>query len=136
MKNSKLVAFGATKRKGIKPEEDSNLNALVASGADYISIFGKSSKLHVEEIIKTTLQENLDMIFDTVSYLVGLGKTVFYDAEHFFDGYKLSAEYALDTLKAAARAGASRIVLCDTNGGCFPDEIYETQRNALRRMFK
>lgn len=134
MKNSKLVAFGATKRKGIKPEEDSNLNALVASGADYISIFGKSSKLHVEEIIKTTLQENLDMIFDTVSYLVGLGKTVFYDAEHFFDGYKLSAEYALDTLKAAARAGASRIVLCDTNGGCFPDEIYEITKKCAEEL--
>ena len=122
---TKLVAFGSTKRKEIKPENDSNVNALLTANTEYISIFGKSHDLHVEKILQVSLEENLDMIEKTITYLTGLDKKVLFDAEHFFDGYKSNPDYALETLKAAAKAGARTLVLCDTNGGCFPDEIAE-----------
>ncbi len=123
LKNAKLVAFGSTKRKFIKPEEDDNLNALLTADTEYISIFGKSWDMHVTEVLGTTLEENLNMISETIKYLVNKGKKIFFDSEHFFDGYKNNPDYAVETLKAAADAGASRLVLCDTNGGCFPEEI-------------
>ena len=94
-------------------------------GVKTVAIFGKSWDLHVKEILKTSLEENLNMISDTISYLTECGKDVFFDAEHFFDGYKANPEYALQTLVTAEKAGAKYVVLCDTNGGCFPDEIYE-----------
>ena len=99
-----------------------NVQALLTADTEAIAIFGKSWDLHVAEI-KTTPEENLRMITDTISFFVSRGKTVFFDAEHFFDGYKANPEYALQTLYAAERAGATCLVLCDTNGGCFPDEI-------------
>ncbi len=121
--HTKLVAFGSTRRCNIKPEDDNNLNALIDAGTDYVCIFGKTSSFHVEHIINTTLEENLIMIKDSIEYLVSKGKEVFFDAEHFFDGYKADKEYAIKALKTAEAAGASRIILCDTNGGTFPDEM-------------
>ena len=125
LKNSKLVAFGSTRRCNQKASEDANLKALLAADTEYVCIFGKSWDFHVEQIINTTKEENLNMIKDTISYLTSKGKKVFYDAEHFFDGYKANKEYAIETLKAAQSAGAITIVLCDTRGGTFPDELVD-----------
>lgn len=124
-RNAKLVAFGATRKPGIKPEEDVGCVALAQAGTEYVSLFGKSWSLHVTDVLKTSLAENLSMIHDTVAYFTAMGKQVFFDAEHFFDGYQENPAYALQTVKAAEEAGAVRIVLCDTNGGCFPQQIYE-----------
>ncbi len=123
LKNAKLVAFGSTRRKEINCSDDPHLNALRDTNTNVVSIFGKSSALHVTDIINTTLEENLAMISSSIEYLVAAKKEVFFDAEHFFDGYKFNPDYALQTLITAKQAGASRIILCDTNGGCFPDEI-------------
>lgn len=118
-----IVAFGSTRRKGIKAAQDANVQALLQANAPVCCIFGKSWRLHVTEILGTTPQENFAMIGDTVRYLKENGKQVFFDAEHFFDGYKDDPAFALAALQAAADAGAERLVLCDTNGGTFPDEI-------------
>jgi len=120
--HSKIVAFGRTKYKNTSAGEDENLKSLIGSGADVICIFGKGSTLHVEKVIETTLENNLEMIFDSVCYLKKNCAEVIYDAEHFFDGYKLDPEYAVKTLLAAQEAKADFIVLCDTNGGCMPGE--------------
>lgn len=133
-KHSKLVAFGSTRRKNISCEEDSNLSILADTSVEYVSVFGKSWDMHVVDIIHTTLEENLNMISDTIGYLTSKGKKVFFDAEHYFDGYKANPEYALSTLKAAEAAGAEAVVLCDTNGGCFPDEIAEIVRNSVAQV--
>lgn len=122
---TKLVSFGSTKRKEIAPEDDDNLKALLTANTEYIAIFGKSWDLHATEILRVSLEENLDMIERTIKYLVSLGKKVLFDAEHFFDGYKANPEYAIAALKAAERAGARTLVLCETNGGCFPHEVAE-----------
>lgn len=122
-KHSKLVAFGSTRRCNIDAKDDTNLNALLEADTEYVCIFGKSSLFHVENIINTTKEENLSMIRDSILYLRKNNKKVFYDAEHFFDGYKDNREYALKTLKAAAEAGAECLILCDTNGGTFPLEM-------------
>lgn len=131
LKHAKLVAFGSTRRKNVSCEEDANLCSLAEAGAEYVSVFGKSWDMHVTEIIGTTLEENLSMISDTIKFLVSKGKKVFFDAEHYFDGYKENPGYALQTLKTAEEAGAYTIVLCDTNGGCFPDEISEIVTKAV-----
>ena len=125
LNHAKIVAFGSTRRRDIKACDDSGVKIMAGVCVDTVAIFGKSWDFHVTEILKTTLEENLNMISDTVSYLTSCGKDVFFDAEHFFDGFKANPEYALKTLKTAELAGAKYIVLCDTNGGCFPDEIYE-----------
>ena len=125
LKNSILTAFGSTRRKNTVASEDTGVLALADAGTKAVTIFGKCWKLHVAEILNTTPDENLNMIYDTISYLVNCGKEVIFDAEHFFDGYKNDPEYALSTLKSAANAGASILVLCDTNGGTFCDEIYQ-----------
>lgn len=116
-KHAKLVAFGSTRRKNISCEEDANLCTLAETSAEYVSVFGKSWDMHVTEIINTTLEENLCMISDTIKYLTERGKKVFFDAEHFFDGYKANPEYAMKALKAAEEAGAAAAVLCDTQRG-------------------
>jgi 2-isopropylmalate synthase len=121
-KYSKIVAFGRTKYKNTSADKDENLKALIDSGADTMCIFGKASLLHVERIIETSPENNLEMIFESVEYLKKHSPEVIYDAEHFFDGYKLNPEYAIRTLKAAQDANADFIVLCDTNGGCLPWE--------------
>ena len=119
-----LCAFGSTRRKGSPAEEDAGLRALLTVDAPVaVGIFGKSAAYHVTEVLGCTLEENLRMIEDTVSFLRARGRRVFFDAEHFFDGYRKDPEYALQTLEAAAAAGAERLVLCDTNGGAFMEEI-------------
>ena len=120
---SRLVAFGSTRKPGIKPDEDRNLKALLASETPAVTIFGKSWNLHVEEIMANSLEENLAMIYDSVGYLKSNERETIYDAEHFFDGYKNNRDYAVETLLAAREAGADFIVLCDTNGGTLPFEI-------------
>jgi len=131
LKNSKIAAFGATRRRDLKPEEDKNIESLVAADTDVVVIFGKSWDFHVTDIIKTTLDENLRMIGDTVSYLKSKGREVIFDGEHFFDGFKANPKYALSTLKTAADAGADFVCLCDTNGGTFPREIADITKTAV-----
>jgi 2-isopropylmalate synthase len=121
--NSVLVAFGSTRYPGSKAEADANLLALVNAGVKVVTIVGKSSESQVTQVLETTLDENLSMIADSVRYLKSKSLTVFFDAEHFFDGFKVSPTYALRTLEAAAEAGADCLVLCDTNGGALPGEI-------------
>ena len=125
LKHAKLTAFGMTRRAKTKVEEDANLLALIASEAPVVTVFGKSWDLHVTDAIRVTLEENIEIIYDSVSFLKSHGREVIYDAEHFFDGWKANPDYAIKTLKAAAAAGADCIVLCDTNGGCMPGEITE-----------
>lgn len=120
---AKIAAFGSTRRPGNKASEDPFLEMLISSGASVATIYGKSWNLHVEKVINTTLDENLAMIFDSVSYLKQNMDEVVFDAEHFFDGYKADSQYAIKTLLAAQEAGADYIVLCDTNGGILPDEF-------------
>lgn len=123
LKNSKLAAFGSTRRANIKVHEDNNVLSLLNAGTPVVTIFGKSWDFHVTEIIRTSLEENLRMISDTIGFMKAKGKEVVFDAEHFFDGYNANPEYALSTLKAAEDAGADWLVLCDTNGGSLPNEI-------------
>ncbi len=123
LKNARIVAFGATRKAGVPVAEDANIRALLAADTPCVAIFGKTWDFHVLKALQTTLEENLQMIKDTVGYLKEQGREVIYDAEHFFDGYKANAGYALATLKAAAAAGADWIVLCDTNGGSLPHEV-------------
>jgi 2-isopropylmalate synthase len=134
LQNAKITAFGSTRRKGITPDEDINLNRLIESGASVATIFGKSWDFHVHKALQTTLEENLAMIYDSVKYLKDNGLEVIYDAEHFFDGYKNNPDYALQTIQKAEEAGADWIVLCDTNGGSLPGEITEIVTTVCRRM--
>lgn len=131
LENAKIVAFGATCRVGIKPQDDPNIKALLSAETPAICIFGKSWDFHVKEILRATLEQNLEIIADTVSYFKSLGKEVIFDAEHFFDGYKNNPEYAIESLKVAKNAGADWICLCDTNGGCFPHEIEGMVKKAV-----
>ncbi|MBF0450129.1 MAG: citramalate synthase [Candidatus Magnetomorum sp.] len=119
-----LVAFGSTRKPGILAQYDLNLNALLNSETPAIAIFGKSWPLHVEEIMKNTLEENLFMIRESVAFLVSHDREICYDAEHFFDGYKASPDYALKTLTAAIDGGATTLTLCDTNGGLMLHDVH------------
>ncbi|MGE4484349.1 MAG: citramalate synthase [Oscillospiraceae bacterium] len=134
LKHSKVTAFGSTRRKNIPACEDSNIQSLIMAGTDYVTIFGKAWDIHVTEIIRTELSENIRMIKDTVSYLKSKGKEVIYDAEHFFDGYRANPEYALQTLEAAFESGADCLCLCDTNGGAFPDYIFDVTKLVADRF--
>ncbi len=118
-----VVAFGSTRRPHRQPEDDANLLALLQAGTPAVALFGKSWDLHVTTALRTTLDENLRMIADSVAYCKRAGRQVIYDAEHFFDGLRAAPEYALATLRAARQAGADVLVLCDTNGGALPDHI-------------
>jgi len=122
---AKVVAFGSTRKAGNTPENDPNLKALLAADTRIITIFGKSWPLHVTDALGTTLVSNLELIQDSIAFLRSHGKTVFYDAEHFFDGFKADPDYALETIRRATAGGAERVVLCDTNGGTMPWEIQE-----------
>jgi 2-isopropylmalate synthase len=126
--NARIIAFGATRRVGVDAAADGNVRSLLAAGTAAIAIFGKSWDYQVLEILRTTLDENLAMIGDTIRHLKTQGKEVVFDAEHFFDGYKDNAEYALKTVATAVAAGADSVCLCDTNGGSFPDEIFDITR--------
>src|SRR5689334_19709104 len=117
LKHAKMAAFGSTCRKNSDPATDPNIIALVEAQTPVVTVVGKTSMLHVTDVLQTTPDENLRMIRESLRYLKSLGKEVIYDAEHFFDGAKLDMEYAFDTIKAAMEGGADTIVLCDTNGG-------------------
>ncbi|HID66246.1 MAG TPA: citramalate synthase, partial [Aquificaceae bacterium] len=134
-KNAKITAFGATRRPGKKVNEDPQVEALIKAETPVITIFGKSWDLHVRDALKTSLDENLNMIYETVEYLKRYTDEVIFDAEHFFDGYKANSEYALKVLEAALRGGADWIVLCDTNGGTLPHDIYEITKT-VKEKFK
>jgi 2-isopropylmalate synthase len=121
--SAKLAAFGSTRRAGIKASSDPQIDQLLEAGTPVVTIFGKSWKLQVEKVLGVPHEENLAMIGESVAYLKSRDREVFYDAEHFFDGYKDDAGFALSTLAAAAEGGADVLVLCDTNGGTMPDEI-------------
>jgi len=121
--NAKLAAFGSTRHKNNTAAEDPFLNELVRAETPVVTIFGKSSTLHVIEVLGASLDQNLDMIADSVGWIREQGRAVVYDAEHYFDGYKADREYALNTLRAARQAGARDIVLCDTNGGTLTGEL-------------
>ncbi len=125
LKNSKIVAFGSTRRAKNPIGEDIGTQKLLEADTDVVAIFGKSWTFHVTDVLRVTKEDNLAMIADTVRYLKEHGKEVIYDAEHFFDGWKNDQEYALATIKAAAGAGADSLVLCDTNGGTLPHEIFD-----------
>ncbi len=134
LKNAKFVAFGSTRRKDIPASEDEGLICLSKLPVDIVCIFGKTSKNHIEKVIKTSLEENLLMIKDSIEFLKNAGKTVFFDAEHFFDAYKENEEYALKVLLTAQESGAECISLCDTNGGSLPDFIYNTVKTVCGKI--
>ncbi len=134
LQTTKIAAFGMTRRKGTRPENDEGLRSLLDSGAPFITIVGKTSAFQVQEVIKATLEENLAMIAETVGFLRSLGRTVFFDAEHFFDGWKGNPDYAVRCLTTAAQAGAETLILCDTNGGTLPDEITAAIRDVVKNL--
>ena len=134
LENSALVAFGSTRRPHLKANQDSNLKAILKSQAKIVAIFGKTWDLHITDVLKTTPEENLRMIKDTVDLLVAKGKTAFYDAEHFFDAYKANPKYSLNCLLAAQAAGARAVVLCDTNGGTLTSEIFKVVKEIRPRI--
>ena len=131
---AKLAAFGRTRQKNIQCEQDSNLTALLAAATPVVTMVGKSSDYHVKLVLSATLEENLHMIRDSVSYMKAQGREVMFDAEHFFDGFIANKDYALATLKAASDAGANWLVLCETNGGKLPWEIEEIVREVGRHL--
>ena len=133
-KTAKISAFGATRRPGVRPQEDGNLQALVEAGPPVVTIFGKAWDFHVTSALNTTLDENVAMIADSVAYLLKHFEEVIYDAEHFFDGYKRNPDYAMRTLLAAEAAGAHCLVLCDTNGGCLPQEATAILKEVKRAV--
>ena len=129
-----VVPFGSTRHPRYQPSEDPNLLALLDTGARTVTIFGKSWELHATDVLRVTAQENIELIESSVRFLVENGREVIYDAEHFFDGYDDQPDYALQTLKAAARGGARCVVLCDTNGGRLPLEIQEGVRAVMAEI--
>jgi 2-isopropylmalate synthase len=128
-KNASICAFGSTCRVGSDPADDPNINALLESHTAVCTVVGKTSMLHVTDVLQTTPGENLRIIEESIRHLVSQGRRVIYDAEHFFDGYKLDRAYALETLRSASRGGAEIVVLCDTNGGAMPWEISDIIRS-------
>uniref|UniRef100_A0A7C3SNT7 Citramalate synthase n=1 Tax=Dictyoglomus turgidum TaxID=513050 RepID=A0A7C3SNT7_9BACT len=134
LKKAKIAAFGSTRRAQVTPEDDANLKSLLESETPVVTIFGKTWDLHVIEVLKTTLDNNLKMIYDSVKYLKSHNKEVVYDAEHFFDGFKSDPEYALATLEAAVEGGADWIVLADTNGGTLPWEVEDIIKKVKERI--
>ncbi|MAT28254.1 MAG: citramalate synthase [Sandaracinus sp.] len=131
---AELVAFGSTVRPGVEPSDDLQLRALLDAETKVITLFGKSWTRHVEGVLRISREENLRMIEASVAFLRGRGRRVFYDAEHFFDGYREDAAYALETLKAAERGGAEVLVLCDTNGGSMPWDVEEVVRRVRAEL--
>jgi len=128
---STLVAFGSTRRPRGKVDSDDTLRHLLEANTSTVCIVGKASDYHVLEALQTTLDEGVAMVADSVAFLTGEGRAVFYDAEHFFDGYRTNPEFSLRVLEGAAQAGATRLVLCDTNGGTLPDEVERIVREVV-----
>lgn len=123
LKSAQFVAFGMTRRRGVEAAEDTGLKTLLATGLAHFCIVGKSWDFHVKEALEVSFEENIQMITDSIAYLKSQKAEVFFDAEHFFDGYKANPNYALSVIKAAYEAGARWVVLCDTNGGTLPNEV-------------
>ncbi|MDR1559107.1 MAG: citramalate synthase [Clostridiales bacterium] len=134
LRNAKIAAFGSTRRKDLSAVDDKNLQLLLSADTAVTAVFGKCWDFHVTDILQASLEENLNMIRDTVSFLKARNREVFFDAEHFFDGYKANPAYAFDCLKAAAESGADCLVLCDTNGGAFPTEIHEITKRVTEEF--
>ena len=134
LKHAKIIAFGSTRKIGVNASDDKNIKSLLSANTQAVAIFGKSWDYQVTDILRTTLEENLAMISDTIRYLKQQGKEVVFDAEHFFDGYKSNPSYAMQTLQAAAEAGADVLCLCDTNGGTFPEEIFQLTKVVVERF--
>lgn len=134
LRQAKVIAFGMTRRKNTAPETDTCLKALLDAGTSHVTIVGKTWDFHVTSVLGATLDENLRMIADSVAYCKSQGREVFYDAEHFFDGYKANPEYALRTLKAAEGAGASVVIPCDTNGGTMPERVADLVAEVRRHL--
>ncbi len=134
LKNARLTAFGSTRRRDTTVENDKNVQSLVTAYTPAVAIFGKSWDFHVTQIIKTTLEENLKMVSETIAYFKKIGREVIFDAEHFFDGYSSNPEYAFKVLEAAVEGGADCLVLCDTNGGCFPSTVFDLVKKVKERF--
>ena len=131
LRHARATAFGMTRRRGVSAADDPGMQALAAANSPSVTIVGKTSAFHVTDVLRVSLEENLSMISDSVQFLHDAGREVIYDAEHFFDGWKLDPAYALRTIQAAAEAGATMVVLCDTNGGSMPEEIADLTRKAV-----
>src|SRR6195952_4419074 len=131
--SAQLVAFGSTRKAGIRAQDDPQVRALLASQAPVVTLVAKSDVRHVERALRTTQAENLDMVADTVAYLVAQGRRVFLDCEHFFDGYAADHDYGLRVAAAAVTAGADVVVLCDTNGGMTPVDLHGVVAEVLHR---
>lgn len=134
LSRAKIAAFGSTRRAKVTPDKDQNIRTLVQAEADAITIFGKTWDFHVHEALRISLEENLEIIYDSLEYLKRHVQEVFYDAEHFFDGYKANPEYAIKSLLAAEQAKADCIVLCDTNGGTMPFELVEIIKDVKKQI--
>ena len=134
LQHAKIIAFGSTRKVMTDVAADRNLQSLLAANTPAVAIFGKSWDYQVTDILRTTLEENLAMIGDTIRFLKHQDKEVVFDAEHFFDGYKANPDYALQTLRAAVEAGADTLCLCDTNGGTFPNEIHAITAEVVRQF--
>jgi 2-isopropylmalate synthase len=134
LQHARVAAFGATRRPGVAAADDPQVRSLVGAGADVLVIFGKTWDLHVTEVLKTTLAENLAMIRDTVAHARRKAGRVVYDAEHFYDGWRANRDYARRTVAAAAEAGADTVCLCETNGGRFPEEVAEATADVLKHL--
>ena len=131
---ARLVAFGMTRRKGVRPEDDATLRSLLAAETPAVALVGKVWEFHVTKVLRADLEENLAMVRDSVRLMKEAGREVFFDAEHFFDGYGANAEYALRVLAEARQAGADWLVLCDTNGGALPDQVAETTAVVFQKV--
>lgn len=134
LSQAKIAAFGSTRRAKVTPDKDQNIRTLIQAEPDVVTIFGKSWDFHVREALRIPLEENLELIFDSLEYLKKNVAEVFYDAEHFFDGYKANPEYAIKTLKAAEQAKVDCIVLCDTNGGTMPFELADIIKDVKKAI--
>ena len=134
LENAQISAFGNTRRANAKASEDPTLKALLNTNAPILTLVGKSSEYQVKDVLQTSLEENLAMVADSVNYLKEQGRRIFFDAEHFFDGYKMNSEYAVQALRVAMEAGAERLILCDTNGGTLPSEVAEIVKDVKSRL--
>lgn len=133
---SAITAFGMTRKPNLRAEDDQNLSFLLSAGADYVTVMGKSSVFHVQKVLGSTLDENLRMVSDSVSYLREKGSKVIFDAEHFFDGFKEDSDYAMRVVATAEESGANEVVLCDTRGGSTPAEIYQITKKVKGEVSK
>ncbi|HLZ33793.1 MAG TPA: citramalate synthase, partial [Nitrospira sp.] len=132
LKHATVVAFGSTRKASNPVQKDPNIRALLDAETKIITLFGKSWSLHVTDALGIALSKNLELVADSVAYLRSKNRRIFYDAEHFFDGYKTNPDYAIETIRRAVTAGAERVILCDTNGGTMPWEIKEICRIVQR----